>query len=218
MAHTITHRAASGARPSAAQSDHIAEELQRYDEHLRDVRGLAAETRKDRIRVVGLLLQHKFGGRAIHIAKLRPDDIRQFLTTKLGANRSASHASHLACDAAELLPLPDHLRRPGRQSDCRHLEPGPLEAGVISARPQARRSRAPAEFLYCRPALTVTWLRHCALRIGHGIEVRRNRSSHDQRHRLACRYGNAAGHKVATPGHPALADGNRAGAGRLSAT
>lgn len=96
MTHTTTHRAASGARPSAAQSDHIAEELHRYDEHLGDVRGLAAQTRKGRIRVVGLLLQQKFSGRAIHIAKLRPDDIRQFLATKLGANRSASHASHLA--------------------------------------------------------------------------------------------------------------------------
>jgi site-specific recombinase XerD len=96
MTHNTTHRAASDARPSAAQSDHIAEELHRYDEHLRDVRGLAAQTRKGRIRVVGLLLQQKFGGRAIHIAKLRPGDIRQFLATKLGANRSASHASHLA--------------------------------------------------------------------------------------------------------------------------
>jgi integrase len=91
-----THRAASGARPSAAQSDHIAEELRRYDEHLRDVRGLAAETRRNRIRVVGLFLRQKFSGHAIHIAKLRPDDVRQFLATKLGANRSASHASHLA--------------------------------------------------------------------------------------------------------------------------
>lgn len=96
MTHTTTHRAASGARPPAALSDHIADELHRYDEHLRDVRGLAAGTRKGRIRVVGLLLQQKFKGRAIHIAKLRPDDIRQFLATQLGQHRSASHASHLA--------------------------------------------------------------------------------------------------------------------------
>lgn len=96
MTHTTTHRAASGARPAAALSDHIVEELHRYDEHLRDVQGLAPGTRKDRLRVVGLLLQEKFKGRAIQIGKLRPDDIRQFLATRLGAHRSASHASHLA--------------------------------------------------------------------------------------------------------------------------
>lgn len=96
MTHTTTHRAVSGARLSAALSDHIVEELHRYDEHLRDVRGLAAGTRKGRLRVVGLLLQEKFKGRAIRIGKLRPDDIRQFLATRLGAHQSASHASHLA--------------------------------------------------------------------------------------------------------------------------
>ncbi|MGB5773130.1 MAG: tyrosine-type recombinase/integrase [Sedimenticolaceae bacterium] len=53
-------------------------------------------TRKGRLPVVGLLLQEKFKGRAIQIGKLRPDDIRQFLATRLGAHRSASHASHLA--------------------------------------------------------------------------------------------------------------------------
>jgi integrase len=76
--------------------EHIAEELRCYDEHLRDVRGLAAGTRKGRLRVVGLLLQEKFKGRAIEIGKLRPDDIRQFLAAQLSARRSSSHASHLA--------------------------------------------------------------------------------------------------------------------------
>ncbi len=96
MTHITMYRAPSGARSPAALSDHIIEELHCYDEHLRDVRGLAAVTRKSRLRVVGLLLQEKFKGRAIQIGKLRPDDIRQFLATRLGAHRSASHASHLA--------------------------------------------------------------------------------------------------------------------------
>ena len=96
MTHITSYRAASGARPPAALSVRIVEELHRYDEHLRDVRGLAAGTRKGRLRVVGLLLQEKFKGRAIQIGKLRPDDIRQFLAAQLGAHRSASHASHLA--------------------------------------------------------------------------------------------------------------------------
>ena len=96
MPHTTTDLAASGARPVAALSDHIAEELHRYDEHLRDVRGLAAGTRRGRIRVVALLLQRHFKGRAIDMTELRPGAIRQFLATQLGTHHSASHASHLA--------------------------------------------------------------------------------------------------------------------------
>jgi site-specific recombinase XerD len=96
MPHTTTHRAASGTRPPAAPSNHIAEELHRYDEHLRDVRGLAAGTRQGRIRVVGLLLQQNFKGRAIDLAKLRPDDIRRFLAIQLDAHCTPSNASHLA--------------------------------------------------------------------------------------------------------------------------
>jgi len=41
MDHATTHRAASYTRKPAAYSDHIAEELCRYERHLRDVRGLA---------------------------------------------------------------------------------------------------------------------------------------------------------------------------------
>ena len=63
MNHTTSHRAVSGARPTAASTDHIAEELRRYDEHLRDVRGLAAATRRNCVRIVGRLLQQKFAGR-----------------------------------------------------------------------------------------------------------------------------------------------------------
>ncbi|MHB1292421.1 MAG: tyrosine-type recombinase/integrase, partial [Sulfuricella sp.] len=64
---------------------HIAGELCRYDAHLRDVRGLAATTRKDRLYVAGLLLQQKFKERAIDISRLRPDDVRQFLARQLEA-------------------------------------------------------------------------------------------------------------------------------------
>ena len=52
---------------SASSSACITEELRRYDDYLRDVRGLAAETRRGRIRVTGLLLQQKFNGRAVDI-------------------------------------------------------------------------------------------------------------------------------------------------------
>lgn len=96
MKHTSTRRAAPGTPTVAVLSEHIALELQRYDEHLCNVRGLAAGTRKDRLRVVGRLLDWKFKARPVRIDRLRPADIRQFLATQLGSQRSASHASQLA--------------------------------------------------------------------------------------------------------------------------
>ncbi len=106
MTHTTKHRTASGARSPAALSNHIVEELHRYDEHLRDVRGLAVGTRKNRLRVIGLLLQEKYKGRAIQFGKLRPDDIRQFLATRLGAHRNGHRraglvAGSVCCHASD---------------------------------------------------------------------------------------------------------------------
>ena len=94
MKPTTSHRTDPKPRPSAPFPAHIAEELHRYDEHLRDARGLSSGTRKDRIYVAGLLLRQKFNGCAIDISKLRTGDIRQFLAKQLEANRSASNASH----------------------------------------------------------------------------------------------------------------------------
>lgn len=76
-----SHRATPKARLSASFPAHIADELRRYDEHLRDVRGLAASTRKDRLYVAGMLLRQKFKRRAVDISRLRPDDVRQFLAS-----------------------------------------------------------------------------------------------------------------------------------------
>ena len=95
MTATALHRATPKARKSASFPAHITDELRRYDEHLRDVRGLAATTRKDRCLVAGRLLQQKFKGRGIDISRLRPDDVRQFLASQLDAHRTASNASRL---------------------------------------------------------------------------------------------------------------------------
>lgn len=48
-------RIAKPAHPSEEAPDHIADELRRCDEHLRDVRGLAVGMRCDRCRAVGYL-------------------------------------------------------------------------------------------------------------------------------------------------------------------
>jgi site-specific recombinase XerD len=96
MKPTTLHRAMPKARSSASFPAHIADELRRYDVHLRDVRGLAAGTRKGRLHVAGLLLQQKLKGNVIDIARLRADDVRQFLASQLDAHKTASNASRLA--------------------------------------------------------------------------------------------------------------------------
>lgn len=77
-------------------SAYIKEELRRYDEHLRDVRGLSAGTRKDRLRIIGLLLEGKFKHRKVVFARMQPDDVRQFLATRLAQRQTASNASQHA--------------------------------------------------------------------------------------------------------------------------
>ena len=96
MNHTSLHRAAPSMQPSSSLSRDVTEELRRYDEHLRDVRGLAEGTRHQLALIIGRLLRRKFADRPIDIAKLRPEDIRRFLADPQGVSRSPSNASQLA--------------------------------------------------------------------------------------------------------------------------
>jgi len=96
MNHASLHRAARNRQPSAMLSGDVVEELRRYDEHLRDVRGLATGTRRHRTLIVGRLLQRKFADRPIDIARLRPEDVRRFLAEQLDVRRTPSNASQLA--------------------------------------------------------------------------------------------------------------------------
>lgn len=81
---------------TSTYSAHITEELRRYDEHLRDVRGLAAGTRRDRLRIIGWLLEGKYKHREIVFARMRPDDVRQFLAMRLARRQTATNASQHA--------------------------------------------------------------------------------------------------------------------------
>ena len=96
----MTKSTTSGDTPNSPEastySAYIMEELRHYDEHLRDVRGLAACTRKNRLRIIGWLLETKFKRREIVSACMRPDDIREFLARRLAKKQSASYASHHA--------------------------------------------------------------------------------------------------------------------------
>ena len=96
MNRTTPPRSATLSRSSAETTAPIADELRRYDDHLRDVRGLAAGTRRDRCRIVAQLLRKKFAGGVINMAKLRPVDIRCFIARQLQDGYSHSVASQLA--------------------------------------------------------------------------------------------------------------------------
>ena len=83
------------ARQSEALSDCVIKELRCYDEHLCDVRGLAAGTRSYRGRIVGRFLQETFAACPIDIARLHPEDVRRFIADQLDVGRSSSYASQL---------------------------------------------------------------------------------------------------------------------------
>ncbi|MCH4565112.1 site-specific integrase [Halomonas sp. EGI 63088] len=75
---------------------HVDEELQDYDTYLRDLRGLSPGSRQRSLGVVRRLLRQKFGDGVVDIARLHPDDVRQFLADQLAARRTPSNASLLA--------------------------------------------------------------------------------------------------------------------------
>lgn len=83
------------AEPALATGD-IADELQRYDEHMRNARGLSAGTRRGRLRTAQRLLVHKFAGRSVVIAELQPGDVRQFIADQLKLVGTISNAKTLA--------------------------------------------------------------------------------------------------------------------------
>lgn len=96
MNRTSPPRSAQRARSSAEIPDLVADELRRYDDHLRDVRGLAAGTRHNRCRIVEQLLRKKFAGAVVTMATLRPVDIRRFIARQLGDSPSHSAAAQVA--------------------------------------------------------------------------------------------------------------------------
>ena len=93
MKPTASHRATPKApRLSDSFSASITDELHRYDEHLRDVRGLAAGTRKDRLLIAGLVLQQQFNVHAIDISRLQPASL-QMPSGRTGSRRSLGGCS-----------------------------------------------------------------------------------------------------------------------------
>jgi site-specific recombinase XerD len=72
------------------------EEVGRFDEHLRDVRGLAGETRRHYRRIVRRLLDARFGTAEIVFSALQPADVRQFIADQLAQKATSANASVIA--------------------------------------------------------------------------------------------------------------------------
>lgn len=60
-------------------TDHIGQELRRFDLFLMQVKGLAASTRRQRVRIVGRFLAELFGARPIIAQQIKPADLRRFM-------------------------------------------------------------------------------------------------------------------------------------------
>jgi integrase/recombinase XerC len=74
----------------------IAEELCRYDAHMRDARRLAGGTREGRLSIISRLLLSKFAGRAFVFIEMNAEDLRGFIARELQRVNTASHAAALA--------------------------------------------------------------------------------------------------------------------------
>lgn len=72
---------------------HIADELHRYDDYMRQVQGLIEGTRGSRLRIVQRLLLHKFADGPVVIGELQPDDVRKFIAQQLDLRSTTSNAT-----------------------------------------------------------------------------------------------------------------------------
>lgn len=71
----------------------IADELRRYDAHMRDARGLAGGTRRVRLRIIERLLIHTFRGGPLRFEELRSADVRRFFAEQMELVNTSSNAA-----------------------------------------------------------------------------------------------------------------------------
>jgi len=71
-------------------------EVDRFDNYLNDVRGLASETRRNYRRIVLNFLQACFGSAEVVFTALQPDDVRHFIAEQLTPRATSAKANSLA--------------------------------------------------------------------------------------------------------------------------
>ena len=101
LGHLLAVLRAQGAIAARARAKTaVDEELQRFDEHMDQVRGLAPRTRTQVLRVVGRLLRQRFGSDRVDVASIKPAHVRRFyaqqarLHKTLGGVGSVAAALH----------------------------------------------------------------------------------------------------------------------------
>ena len=82
--------ATHGALVSREELSPVEEELRRFDEHMRGVRGLALNTREQRVRIVRGFLTGLFGDRLLLIPDIQPVAVRRFVMQRLQRWSAAS--------------------------------------------------------------------------------------------------------------------------------
>jgi integrase/recombinase XerC len=80
-------------RPATTPVD---EDLRRFDEHMKNVRGLALKTRSMALQTVRRLLLDQFGDRPVVILAIKPDDVRRFVTGQRELYSTPASAGALA--------------------------------------------------------------------------------------------------------------------------
>lgn len=83
----VVLRARGVIAPPSVSTTPLDQELRRYDEHMDHVRGLAPNTRDTALRIVRRLLVARFGGGAIDIAAIKPDQVRRFFAQQAKLHR-----------------------------------------------------------------------------------------------------------------------------------
>jgi integrase/recombinase XerC len=74
----------------------VDEELRRFDDHMKNVRGLAPKTRSMALHTVRLLLLDQFGDRPVVISAIKPEDVRRFVAGQRDLYGSPASAGPLA--------------------------------------------------------------------------------------------------------------------------
>ena len=70
---------AGGQTALSDEADHISQELCRFDHFMTQAKGLAASTRRRRVRLVGRFLTERFGSKRIVAQLIKPADLREFM-------------------------------------------------------------------------------------------------------------------------------------------
>ncbi|MCE2689922.1 MAG: site-specific integrase [Betaproteobacteria bacterium] len=82
--------------PAPVPTGPIADELNHFDAHMCNARGLAAKTRQGRLRIVERLLLSRFAGQPVVVSLLAAEDIRHFVADQLQALGTSSNAFAIA--------------------------------------------------------------------------------------------------------------------------